>query len=605
LLTLTIVTLVSVLDTNCVGAADVTISPAVGSGFVVRNATNTTDRFRINEDGTVLVPALAGGPQQPGPVCFGASGTLGPCAPATSGSSYAAGTGLNLSGTTFSVAQSFQLPQTCTSTQIAQWNGSTWACAAIPSSGGFVLPYAATQATNGALFDLTNSDAGTPSSVGDTATLRGTVSGGKYHAGLSGVDISTSGGYGVFGKSNSGIGVYGLSPTGVGVSAGTDSATALFAYANGPGIGLFASSANGTAANFTVANSSNTANAVIVNNAGTGQAVTVNQTNTASGASVLLVNNAGLGRAAEILATNASNTTPALLVNNAGTGQAVTVNQTNAASGGPVLLLNNAGLGGAAEILATNASNTTPALLVIDAGSDGAVQGQANGSGSGVVGVSSAGGAGIKGYANGAGNAGFFKTATVTTGDALYVLNEGSGAGLHIVHNGSSTPDYAVFGGLFSNSARIDVTGKGFFNGGTQTGGADVAELIRTSGTEPKPGDVVEIDPDHSDRFRLCAEANSIAVAGVISTKPGVTLNDATGADHAASGPALALAGRVPVKVTNENGPIHVRDLLVASNLPGHAMRAPANPVPGTVIGKALESFDAMDGSIKMLVWLH
>ena len=116
---------------------------------------------------------------------------------------------------------------------------------------------------------------------------------------------------------------------------------------------------------------------------------------------------------------------------------------------------------------------------------------------------------------------------------------------------------------------------------------------------------MVEIDPDHADRFRLCVEANSSAVAGVISTKPGVTLNDETGADKASSGPALALAGRVPVKVTNANGAIRIRDLLVASSIPGHAMRAPTDPAPGTVIGKALEDFDATDGSIQMLVWSH
>jgi hypothetical protein len=35
---------------------------------------------------------------------------------------------------------------------------------------------------------------------------------------------------------------------------------------------------------------------------------------------------------------------------------------------------------------------------------------------------------------------------------------------------------------------------------------------------------------------------------------------------------------------------------------PGYAMRAPANPAVGTVIGKALQNFDQPRGSIKMLV---
>ena len=37
--------------------------------------------------------------------------------------------------------------------------------------------------------------------------------------------------------------------------------------------------------------------------------------------------------------------------------------------------------------------------------------------------------------------------------------------------------------------------------------------------------------------------------------------------------PAVALAGRVPVKVTDENGPIQKGDLLTTSGKPGYAMR--------------------------------
>ncbi len=73
--------------------------------------------------------------------------------------------------------------------------------------------------------------------------------------------------------------------------------------------------------------------------------------------------------------------------------------------------------------------------------------------------------------------------------------------------------------GYSNNVARIDVTGRGFFNGGTQTSGADVAEFMVTSDA-PQPGDVVEIDPKHIGQFRLAATPNSTAVAGVISTNP-------------------------------------------------------------------------------------
>jgi hypothetical protein len=41
---------------------------------------------------------------------------------------YSAGTGLGIAGTTFSLSESYRLPQTCSNGQIAEWDGSAWAC---------------------------------------------------------------------------------------------------------------------------------------------------------------------------------------------------------------------------------------------------------------------------------------------------------------------------------------------------------------------------------------------------------------------------------------------------------------------------------------------
>ncbi len=49
---------------------------------------------------------------------------------------YTAGIGIALSGTQFSVAAPYRMPQSCTSGQIAEWNGSAWTCAADNDSGG-------------------------------------------------------------------------------------------------------------------------------------------------------------------------------------------------------------------------------------------------------------------------------------------------------------------------------------------------------------------------------------------------------------------------------------------------------------------------------------
>lgn len=51
-----------------------------------------------------------------------------------------------------------------------------------------------------------------------------------------------------------------------------------------------------------------------------------------------------------------------------------------------------------------------------------------------------------------------------------------------------------------------------------------------------------------------------------------VFLDDSTVAD---SRPLLALAGRVPVKVTAEAGAIRIGDLLISSSKAGYAMRQP------------------------------
>jgi len=163
-----------------------------------------------------------------------------------------------------------------------------------------------------------------------------------------------------------------------------------------------------------------------------------------------------------------------------------------------------------------------------------------------------------------------------------------------------------IFKGVVNGNAvvRIDKTGKGFFNGGTATGGADVAEIIAST-ERLAAGDVVEIDPDSTGRFRRSLAPESAAVAGVISTDPGVTMNMPSAATEEDAGPRLALVGRVPVHVTDENGTIHPGDLLVSSSTPGHAMRAPVNSRAGTVIGKALECHPAGTGTIEMLVMLR
>ena len=115
-----------------------------------------------------------------------------------------------------------------------------------------------------------------------------------------------------------------------------------------------------------------------------------------------------------------------------------------------------------------------------------------------------------------------------------------------------------------------------------------------------EPGDVVAIGDD--GLLHRSNRQNETDVAGVYSTKPGVI---GQSYQERRTTIPVALAGVIPVKVTCENGAIHAGDLLVSSSLPGRAMHAPANPLPGTVLGKAMRALDRDSGEVDMLVMLR
>jgi hypothetical protein len=153
---------------------------------------------------------------------------------------------------------------------------------------------------------------------------------------------------------------------------------------------------------------------------------------------------------------------------------------------------------------------------------------------------------------------------------------------------------------------RVDRTGKGFFNGGTQASGADFAEQMAVEGEEAdyEPGDVLVISASADRMVELSAETFATAVIGVYSTKPAV-LAGAPDTDDPLAGIPVAITGIVSCKVSAENGPIRRGDLLVTAATPGHAMRAGDNPPQGTVLGKALGELETGTGVIQVLVTLQ
>ena len=146
--------------------------------------------------------------------------------------------------------------------------------------------------------------------------------------------------------------------------------------------------------------------------------------------------------------------------------------------------------------------------------------------------------------------------------------------------------------GDFKITGNLNVTNNLYVGGNL----SDLAENIWTIG-EIGAGDLVVLAGGESVELTLSAYDNR--VAGVISTAPATVF----GFDKGDA--PLAISGRVPVKVTNENGAIDVGDLLTSSSTPGHAMKcADSNLCFGNIVGKAMTGSSDETGEVLMLVML-
>ena len=212
----------------------------------------------------------------------------------------------------------------------------------------------------------------------------------------------------------------------------------------------------------------------------------------------------------------------------------------------------------------------------------------------------------------GTGGVGIFSIKSNTNStNALTAHTSGTGNALAVHHSGASG-NVAYFLSDGTSVARIDKTGKGFFNGGTQNSGADLAELFDVEGesTAYEPGDVLVISESTDRTVEKSTGPNSTRVAGVYATEPGVLLTDKTHGENIDDLVPMGVIGVIPTKVCLENGPIKRGDLVVTSSLPGHAMKAMPVVIngvgiypAGAIIGKALENFESGEtGLIKVLV---
>ena len=127
---------------------------------------------------------------------------------------------------------------------------------------------------------------------------------------------------------------------------------------------------------------------------------------------------------------------------------------------------------------------------------------------------------------------------------------------------------------------------------------ADLAEIYPTNDNTLVAGEVVSLDPEMSYGVKRSGKAYDNKVLGIISTEPALVIGGK--GDEGVTGVAVALSGRVPVKVSTENGVIKAGDLLTSSSTPGVAMRATKT---GSTIGIAMNGFaDESEGTVIVFV---
>jgi hypothetical protein len=235
--------------------------------------------------------------------------------------------------------------------------------------------------------------------------------------------------------------------------------------------------------------------------------------------------------------------------------------------------------------------------------------------GSGVVGESnpSAGGYltyGVAGYAHGNVGVGVLGTADSMAGSTIAVrgnVMSPSGTAGFFMNTGGG--NILIGMNASANVFRVDGTGKVFADGGVQSSGADFAESVAVLGerTQYEPGDVLVID-DASDRqVKLSSQPYSTRVAGVYSTHPGtLSTPHAMGSTEFEHEIPMAVVGIVPCKVTALHGAIRRGDLLVASEIPGYAMKASdRSRIAGAIVGKAMQELREGSGLIEILITLE
>jgi hypothetical protein len=122
----------------------------------------------------------------------------------------------------------------------------------------------------------------------------------------------------------------------------------------------------------------------------------------------------------------------------------------------------------------------------------------------------------------------------------------------------------------------------------TGSGNSDLAEMYFSS-DNLLTGDIVMLTGGLSVTAARQGREESQRIIGVVSTKPGVIMGiDDTSLTPGEAAFPIALQGRVPIRLSDENGPIRKGDRITLSSIPGVGMRAAESDV---IVGIALEDY--------------
>ncbi|WP_414836479.1 hypothetical protein [Candidatus Nanohalococcus occultus] len=121
-------------------------------------------------------------------------------------------------------------------------------------------------------------------------------------------------------------------------------------------------------------------------------------------------------------------------------------------------------------------------------------------------------------------------------------------------------------GQITSTSGNVTVGDSLSVQGNIWTNGADLAEMY-SSPQELEKAELVAINTEKDDSVVRTDGKYQETVTGIVSSNPSQVMNQEE------SGYPIALEGKVPLKVTEENGEIQRGDRLVPSSKPGTAMK--------------------------------